>query len=111
MRTPTGQECPYFYGDYYRGKNVEECRLIGNKAAPLNWKSNLCETCPVPGIIRANSCPNLVLEATIQRGFLWIKPKVKVYAACTQTLALVKKPEIGCGQCHPLPPVFTDKKS
>ena len=23
MRTPAGTECPYFYGDYFRGRNVE----------------------------------------------------------------------------------------
>lgn len=111
MRTPAGSECPYFYGDYYRGKNQEECRLIGNRPSPQNWTPDLCSTCPVPGIIRANSCPNMVLEATVTRGFLMFgKRKVKVFAACTQTLSTVKNPEVGCGQCHPLPPSFTDKK-
>ena len=29
MKTPAGTECKYFYGDYYRGRNHEECRLLG----------------------------------------------------------------------------------
>lgn len=109
MRTPAGQECPYFYGDYFRGKNREECRLIGNKPAPNNWSPEVCAKCPVPGILRANSCTNLVLEATVQRGVFGKKGKVKVFAACKKTLASVSKPEIGCGQCHSLPDVYTDK--
>jgi hypothetical protein len=28
MRTPAGTECKYFYGDYYRGRSQEECRLL-----------------------------------------------------------------------------------
>lgn len=109
MRTPAGQECRFFYGDYYRGKNTEECRLIGNSKTPSNWTPELCKTCPVPGILRANSCPNLVLEGAVAKGFLWVKPRVKVYAACTKTLAPVTNPHVGCGQCHPIPPVKVDQ--
>ena len=59
MRTPAGTECPYFYGDYFRGRNVEECRLL--KAAGQRWTRDLCKTCPVPGIARANACEFLKL--------------------------------------------------
>lgn len=104
MRTPAGSECRYFYGNYYRGRNTEECRLLVR-----DWKPELCKTCPVPGILRANSCPNLVLEGEVKRGFLGIGRHVKVTATCTKTLQPVAEPQIGCGQCHPLPPIFTEK--
>ena len=32
MRTPAGKECRFYYQDYNRGRNVQECRLI--KANP-----------------------------------------------------------------------------
>ncbi len=51
MKTPAGSECKYFYGDYYRGRDHEECRLLG-----AQWKPALCRTCPVPAIEMANAC-------------------------------------------------------
>lgn len=109
MRTPAGTECKYFYGDYHRGKNHEECRLIGNAAPPYHWTPDLCRKCPVPRILLANSCPHMVLSAKVKRSFLGIKRQVEVSAYCTKTQQNVEEPEIGCGQCHPLPPVFTQK--
>jgi hypothetical protein len=110
MRTPAGFDCPYFYGDYYRGKSQEECRLIGSAPPPNNWTPDTCRTCRVPGILRANSCPNMKLEAEVQRLFFILKRQVKVRAYCTKTQRDVKEPEIGCGECHPLPDVFSDKE-
>jgi hypothetical protein len=59
MRTPFGSECPFFYGNYFRGKSDEECRLIGNRPPPDNWTPDLCKSCPVPAILRANACKNM----------------------------------------------------
>jgi len=28
MKTPAGKDCKYFYGDYYRGRDLEECNLL-----------------------------------------------------------------------------------
>ncbi len=109
MKTPAGFECQYFYGDYYRGRNLEECRLIGDAPPPGNWTPDLCKTCPVPSIQRANSCPNMVLKAAVKRVFL-IKRKVSITAFCTKSQKPVSEPEIGCGQCHPLPPVFMEEE-
>ena len=109
MKTPTGIECPYFYGDYYRGKNLEECRLIGNQTGNQSWKVELCQTCPVPAIKRANACPNMVLTPTIKKKFLGVKKQVTITAFCTKSNSPVKVPEIGCGICHPLTDIF-DKK-
>lgn len=106
MRTPQGFECRYFYGDYRRGRNKEECRLVEGPNAQ-QWTSKLCKTCPVPGILQANACPNLVLQAEIASMPLGLMKRVKVSAFCKLSGQVVKEPHIGCGECHPLPPVFT----
>lgn len=110
MKTPAGFDCSYFYGDYYRGRNHEECKLIGNALPPRNWTPDLCKTCPVPGIIRANSCPNLELHGEVSSLIFNLRRRVKVSAYCSKSHQNVAEPEIGCGQCHPLPPIFTEKK-
>ena len=111
MRTPSGIECVHFYGDYHRGRNHEECRLLEASETPQNWAAELCETCPVPGILRANSCENMRLEAQVSRlVFDLFKRRVYVSAFCEKTMQTVKNPEIGCGECHPLPPIFEVKE-
>ena len=108
MRTPAGKECRYFYGDYYRGKNREECRLIGNQPPPRNWNRNLCQTCPVPGILLANACEFLNLQGEVKRTLGIFKKRVMVSASCSKNKVPVTEPHIGCGQCHPLPPEFSE---
>lgn len=102
MRTPFGVECAFFYGDYYRGRNQEECRLIKSSAHSDPWTTSLCKDCPVPGILRANACKNMVLEATVDKGFLGLKKHVKVTAFCTLSKKVVDEPYVGCGICHPM---------
>ncbi|MCU0488275.1 MAG: hypothetical protein MUE67_04890 [Anaerolineales bacterium] len=109
MRTPAGKECRYFYGDYYRGRSQEECRLL--QPAGLRWKPELCKTCPVPGILRANACTHLILEPQFERPFPFLQQRVKVKAFCTKTTRAGFDPHIGCGECHPLPPIFNGDRS
>jgi hypothetical protein len=109
MRTPNGIECDFFYGNYFRGKSKEECRLIGNSAPPQNWTPDLCKSCPVPAILRANACPNMVLTGVVKGKFLNFFRHVQVTAYCSKTKQSISEPELGCGQCHPLPPVFIEK--
>ncbi len=105
MRTPAGFECSYFYGDYYRGREREECRLLES------WSADLCQTCPVPEILRANACKHMRLDAEVTRSFFDLfQRRVKVSAFCEKTNRSVAKPEIGCGECHPLPPIFEVKE-
>ena len=106
MITPAGKECRYFYGDYYRGKNHEECRLLG--PAGLQWQPYLCEKCPIPDIIRANACENLRFHPRLVRPLLVMKPQVQVEASCVKCECKVEQPRIGCGQCHPLLDVFIE---
>jgi hypothetical protein len=102
MRTPFGSECSFFYGNYFRGKSDEECRLIGNLPPPNNWTRDLCKTCPVPAIIRANACRNMSLSARITRSLGIGKRKVEITAFCSKAQTVVKTPQVGCGLCHPL---------
>ena len=89
MRTPAGKECRYFYGNYFRGRNIEECRLLED-SNPL----------------MANGCENLVLEGEVHRPFLIGKSEVQIRAHCKKSNKHVAEPHIGCGECHTLPPVF-----
>jgi len=99
MRTPTGKDCKFFYGDYYRGKSHEECRLL--KDSNLDWEPRLCVQCPLPEIGMANSCENMVFKPTLTKMFFFMKSQVEVTTFCTKTNQGVKEPRIGCGQCHP----------
>jgi hypothetical protein len=109
MRTPAGKECTYFYGDYYRGRNTEECRLL--KAHNLRWTPDLCRTCPVPAIQMANACQFLQLHPGISRPLLaGLQRRVQVRAYCEKTQRDVQEPHIGCGECHTLPFDFEVKE-
>ncbi len=102
MRTPAGTECKYFYGDYHRGRNQEECGLLGSA-----WIRALCSTCPVPGIARANACETMRLHAEVTRPLAaFFQKRVQVTAFCERTARSGFDPHIGCGECHPLPPEF-----
>lgn len=103
MRTPSGRECPYFYGDYHRGRQIEECRLIDKPNQPKKWQPKYCASCPVPDIVIANSCPNMILSADIKKSLPLFKKKVYVSAYCTKAHKEVKEPKIGCGLCHDVP--------
>lgn len=102
MRTPAGSECKFFFGDYYRGKNREECRLIGFAPKPRQWTPELCKTCPVPGIQRANACEHMELTGQVSSGLRKAKRRVKISAFCHKSNQVVEKPHIGCDVCHPL---------
>jgi hypothetical protein len=105
MRTPSGNECPWFFGDYFRGKNVEECRLLD--AAGQRWSRELCVACPVPGIARANACEHLKLLPTIGRPLeALFRRRVQIAAYCSKAKQSVAEAQIGCGQCHALPGAF-----
>jgi len=110
MRTPAGFECRFFYGDYRRGRKREECRLLDEAVPPQRWTPDLCRTCPVPAILRANACPNMILEPRVKQGFLGIGRWVEIEAFCTLSKKTVSEPQVGCGQCHPIPLEFTEEK-
>jgi hypothetical protein len=106
MITPAGAECPFYYEDYHRGRERQECRLIDRTPNGGTYTPDLCSKCAVPGIVRANACPNLVLEGRVKKTLLGLRRKVEVSAYCTRTMRAVDEPHIGCGQCHLEFPTF-----
>lgn len=100
MITPAGQACRYYYADYFRGRERQECRLLAQSPASEPWRPALCKNCPVPGILRANACPNLVLEGRVKKGLLGLTRRVEVSAVCSKHLVAVPEPHVGCGHCH-----------
>ncbi|MBI5944675.1 MAG: hypothetical protein HY864_09930 [Chloroflexi bacterium] len=109
MKTPAGRECPHFFGDYYRGRNVEECRLLQINGQV--WAPDLCKTCPVPEITRANSCEHMKINVVVARPFTsFFQRRVQVSAYCEKTKRDVSEPQIGCGECHDLPFKFEIKE-
>jgi hypothetical protein len=108
MRTPAGTECPYYFEDYFRGREEQACRLIERSPAAGRWEPILCSRCPVPEIVRANACEHMILEARVHPGFLGFNKHVEISAMCTKSLETVDEPQVGCSQCHPdLPPLQT----
>ncbi len=100
MKTPAGKECSFFYGNYHRGRNDEECRLMPD--GKRGWNSKLCTGCPMPGYQQANNCASMRYRANIEQNWktLFVK-KVKITAWCEKSKNAVADPHIGCGQCHP----------
>jgi hypothetical protein len=103
MRTPAGAECRYYYQDFHRGRSTQECRLLQRnlRAEAEAWHPKLCTTCPVPGILRANTCLHMVLEAQVTRRWFGLIRRVTVYAICAEHQVEVTNPYVGCGRCHP----------
>ena len=98
MRTPAGVDCQYYYEDFNRGRQIQECRLIKRNPQSAAWRPRLCRSCPVPAILLGNGCPNMVLSARI--GWHWLARRVQVSAFCTLANEPVTDPMVGCGRCH-----------
>jgi len=96
--TPAGVECRHYYEDFNRGRQIQECRLIGRGRNAAGWTPDLCARCPVPAIERANGSPDLRLEAEVVRRFGIFK-RVKVRAFCVRCIAEIDDPMRGCPTC------------
>lgn len=90
--------CRYFFGDYFRGVEREECRLL--QANPDNshpWKRSHCDTCPVPEIVMTSNARDLLLEGEVERKFL--RERVRVtFAVCRKHMLELSDP-LYCPQC------------
>jgi len=100
MKTPFGHECQYFYGDYHRGRHVEQCRLIEANPASPAWKPALCKSCPAPKLLRANACPHLVYRGRVVKSFFGWRAKLHLAPGCREYRVEVKQPSVGCGNCQ-----------
>jgi hypothetical protein len=99
MRTPAGKDCSFYYEDYNRGRNLQECRAEKGEGS-LRWKPGDCAKCPIPAIQMANASPTLHLELTLKTGFLGFGRKAKVIATCTKHRIEVANPYTGCPKCN-----------
>jgi hypothetical protein len=87
------------------------CRLAEANPESADWQPDICRTCPVPAILRANACEHLTLTGRVVKGFLGFGRKLIVEANCTRTKRAVSEPQVGCGECHgdlPLAALFDD---
>jgi hypothetical protein len=100
MRTPAGTECSYFYANYFRGRNQQECRLAAANPASERWTPGLCQGCPVPRIQATNACRHLLLDGRVVKTWGGFGRKMDVNATCSKTLAEGFNPQVGCGHCH-----------
>ena len=92
-------DCPYYFADYLRGRDIEKCRLIErNRENRRPWRRALCDTCPVPGILRETTCRHLALEASVGRK-LGVIDRVSVYAVCTEHVQELRDPK-HCPACE-----------
>ncbi|MCU0508408.1 MAG: hypothetical protein MUC34_08390, partial [Anaerolineae bacterium] len=69
-----------------------------NRENTRPWRRALCDTCPVPGILRNTTCKHLALEGSVQRK-LFVTDRVEVYAVCTEHIAELTDPH-RCPQCE-----------
>lgn len=99
MKTPNGRECPHYYQDFYRGRNVQECRLEKANPNSLRWMPADCSKCPVPDILNANASPYLELTLTISRAMLGLRRVLTVTAHCSKHNVAIADPYIGCVLC------------
>lgn len=99
MRTPAGKECRFYYQDFHRGRAVQECRLVQANPQSADWQPKDCNQCPVPDILQANGNPDLVLQGSIEKGFLGLNRRMEVSAFCSKHMIDVPQPKVGCPQC------------
>ncbi len=100
MKTPAGKECPQYYADFHRGKQIQECRLAERNPASAPWRPGDCTACPIPDILRANASENMRLRLTIKSGFLGIGRHNEVEAYCERHNQAIEDPFVGCPQCN-----------
>jgi len=96
MRTPAGKECPHYYQDFHRGRDVQECRLIKYNNASMPWRPKDCANCPVPDILNANASPTMELTLTVKPKFIGLGRKLEISARCTRHDVPIEDPFVGC---------------
>lgn len=96
-------DCRFYHEDSHRQATRRACRLIQRNPQSPPWDRGLCNTCPVPGILAANPCLHLALEATVVRKMSLFQ-RVQPYTVCTAKLIELDDPTScwrGCDQFVP----------
>lgn len=97
MSAPAPVNCRYYYADYFRGRDHEECRLIKRNPNSRPWRRSLCDSCPVPDILLHTDCKEIALEASVSKRWGFVE-RVEVYAVCTHHVVELDDPK-HCAQC------------
>lgn len=98
MKTPAGAPCAFYYEDFRRGADIQECRADKSPHS-AEWQPGDCARCAVPGILVANGSPFLRLRIDIRPGVLRIGRRVDVEARCHRH-GPIADPHVGCGVCN-----------
>jgi hypothetical protein len=99
MRTPAGTECKYYYEDFHRGRDVQECRCPKDAQSSL-WQTKICAVCPVPAILSANASPHLEITINIRQTLLGFGRRVTYSTWCLLHEIPIDDPKIGCTECN-----------
>ena len=99
MKTPAGKECRYYYEDFHRGRDRQECRLLQQSPDSPAWRPSDCDHCLVPDILWANASEHLELRALVKVGLLGIGRRVQVVARCRKHENEIEDPFVGCVEC------------
>jgi hypothetical protein len=100
MRTPAGKDCRYYYQDFHRGRNLQECRLIQGNPESLPYRPVDCTNCPIPDILKANASKYLELTLTIKPRLLGIGRRHEVKATCLRHKIEIEDAFVGCPLCN-----------
>jgi hypothetical protein len=100
MRTPAGKDCRYYYEDFHRGRELQECRLVKANPDSMAWIPGDCSRCPIPDILNANASKNLELKLTIKPKLLGIRRAPEVAASCLKHGIPIEDPFVGCPECN-----------
>jgi hypothetical protein len=95
VKTPAGKECRYYYEDFHRGRNVQECRLVNENPDSQPWHPSDCAKCPIPDILLANADPDMKLTLTIRAGFLGFFRRLEVTASSIKDGSIIDDPYVG----------------
>lgn len=96
MRTPAGKECKFYYEDFHRGRDVQECRLIKTNPDSFPWRPSDCGNCPVPDILNANASPDMRLSLAVKSRVFGLGRKLEVTAWCERHNIPIEDPFVGC---------------
>lgn len=99
VKNPAGAECAFYYEDFARGAELQECRAA-KEAGSAQWRPEVCAGCAVPGILKANGSPRLVIAISIGRGWARKRPRVRVTASCSVHGGPLADPYVGCKECN-----------
>lgn len=99
MRTPAGSECDFYYEDLHRGAEHRECRAK-TASGSLAWRTEDCDRCSVPEILRRAGSPDLGVRIAIRSLPFGLARSVRVECWCDRHTLDITEPLKGCSACR-----------